>query len=158
MMQPMKTLHALLCLLLAAAAHAADSPYNPAADARQEIRQALAEASTARVPVLLVFGANWCPDCRVLDSALKTGPNAAQFAREFRIVKVDVGRFDRNVDLAESYQVPLKKGIPAVAILSPDNQLLYASRAGELADARSLGESGIFAFLRRVTAPAGARP
>jgi len=65
------------------------------------------------------------------------------------VVKVDVGRFDRNVDVAESYSVPLKKGIPAVAIVSPQGRVMYATRAGELADARGMSEDGLYRFFRK---------
>ena len=82
---------------------------------------------------------------------MKEGASAPLVAREFQVVKVDVGRFDRNVAVAESYGVPLKNGIPAVVILSAANKILYVTRAGELADARSMGESGIYDFLREVT-------
>jgi len=68
------------------------------------------------------------------------------------VVKVDVGRFDRNVDVAEAYGVPLKKGIPAVVILSPEGKALYATRAGELADARAMGEDGVYAFFTQAAA------
>ncbi|HSI60570.1 MAG TPA: thioredoxin family protein [Ideonella sp.] len=144
-------LPALLLALTTQATLAADGPYNEAADARQDIRQALAEASQAKLPVLVVFGANWCGDCKVLDMALKHGSSAPLVAKEFRVVKVNVGRFDHNVDVAESYGVPLKKGIPAVAVLSPANQVLYVTKAGELADARNMGESGIYEFFKGVT-------
>ena len=67
---------------------------------------------------------------------------------------MDVGRFDRNVDIAEGYRVPLKKGIPAVAVLSPQGKLLYATEGGELADARKMGDQGVYEFFNRVTASA----
>ena len=35
-------------------------PYNESADAKADISAALAEAKAAKVPVLVVFGANWC--------------------------------------------------------------------------------------------------
>ena len=130
---------------------AADRPYDPSADAKAQIQAALTEAAAARQPVLLIFGANWCADCRALDKSLHTGRNAELIAREFKVVKVDVGRFDHNVDIAQSYGVPLKKGIPAVVVLSPKNQVLYVTREGELADARKMGESGIYDFFRKVT-------
>jgi protein disulfide-isomerase len=129
--------------LLAAVAPAAPLPYDETADAQLALQQALASARADKVPVLIVFGANWCEDCRVLDAALKTGRNAEQIAREFRLVKIDVGRFDRNLDLVRAYGDPIKKGIPAAVVLSADNQVLYATRAGELADARRMSESGI---------------
>jgi hypothetical protein len=37
------------------------------------------------------------------------------------------------------------------SILSPKNQVLYATRAGELADAGNMGESGIYEFFKKVT-------
>jgi thioredoxin 1 len=153
----MKRLLAIPALILAIAAHAADGPYNEAADARLEISRALSQATKAGVPVLVVFGANWCGDCKVFDMAMKQGTSAPFVAREFKVVKVDVGRFDRNVGIAESYGVPLKNGIPAIVILSPANQVLYVTRAGELADARSMGETGIYEFLRKVTPGAGSK-
>jgi thioredoxin 1 len=147
----MKQLLAALTLMVALACQAADPIYNESADARAEIKQTLAQAAAAGVPVLVIFGANWCGDCRILDIAIKQGSSAPLVAREFRVVKVNVGRFDRNVDIAESYGVPLKNGIPAVVVLSPENEVLYVTREGELADARNMGENGIYEFFRKVT-------
>jgi thioredoxin 1 len=148
----MTRLLASLALLLAFAAHGADAPYDESADARAEIRKALSGAADARTPVLVVFGANWCGDCKMLDRAMKEGTSAPLIAREFRVVKVDVGKFDRNVEVAEAYGVPLKKGIPALVALSPGNEVLYATRGGELADARKMGESGVYEFFRKISA------
>ena len=151
---PMRLLTA--SLLLAAAsftAQAAPAPiYNEAADAKAEIRATLDEAAKAKLPVLVVFGANWCGDCKMLDATMKHGPSAGLIAQHFKVVKVDVGRFDRNVDVAGSYRVPLKKGIPAVAVLSPQGKLLYATEGGELADARKMGDQGVYDFFTRVAA------
>ena len=147
----------VIALLLAAATPvvmAATPVYDETADARAEIRLALADAQRANVPVLVVFGANWCGDCKVLDVAFKSGASAPLIARNYKVVKVNVGRFDRNVDIAESYGVPLKNGIPAVAVLSRQGTVIYATRAGELADAQKMGDDGIHAFFRKVAAAA----
>lgn len=148
----MKILRALSFVFLAVTAAAADSPYNEAADAKLDIRQALTQAATANTPVIVVFGANWCGDCKMLDSAMKNGASAPLLSRDFKIVKVNVGHFDKNLDVAKSYGVPLEKGIPAVAIISTRNEVLYATRDGELADARKMGDNGIYEFFKRVTA------
>lgn len=140
----------LLFFLSALAAVAADHPYNETADAKLEIRQTLAAATNT--PVILVFGANWCPDCQALNAALKHGASAALLARDFRIVKINVGQFDKNLDVAKSYGVPLDKGIPAVAIISPKNKVLYVTREGELADAENMGDNGIYQFFKTATA------
>ena len=130
-------------------AHAAQGPYDEAADAKAQVAAAVAQGKADQRPVLVVFGANWCPDCRALDLAMKNGRNAELITSEFRVVKVDVGRFDRNVDIADKYGVPLKKGIPAVAIVTAQDRAIYATKAGELADARGMSEDGLYRFFRQ---------
>lgn len=151
----------VLWLAAVAAAHATDAPYDEAADAKAQLRSGLAESNAAHVPLLLVFGANWCKDCRALDAAMKTGRTAALMAGQFRVVKIDVGNFDRNQDLVAAYGQPTKGGIPAAVIVSPQNQVLYATKGGELADARHMSETGIYDFFHQaaqahaVAAPLG---
>ncbi|MBL8510144.1 MAG: thioredoxin family protein [Betaproteobacteria bacterium] len=149
----MRALFASLLVLATTLSIAAPLPYNEAADAKAEIQAALAEAQKAKVPVLVVFGANWCGDCKVLDMAFKSEPNASLIDKSFKVVKVNVGRLDQNVDIAEAYGVPLKKGIPAVAVLAAGGKVVYATRAGELADARKMGENGIYDFFVKVASP-----
>ncbi len=153
----MKILRALFFVILAATANAANLPYNETADAKLDIKQALTQAATAKIPVIVVFGANWCGDCRALDVAMKTGASAPLLSRDFKIVKVDVGQMDKNLDIAKSYGVPLEKGIPAVVIISTNNEVLYATKAGELADARKMGDNAIYEFFKRVTASAAVK-
>jgi protein disulfide-isomerase len=150
--KPSATLIALA--LVASVAIGSALPYDETADAKAEIRATLADAQRAHVPVLVVFGANWCADCKILDTAFKSGASAPLIARNFRVVKVNVGRFDRNVDIAQAYGVPLKSGIPAVAILSEKGKVVYATREGELADARKMGDSGIYDFFSKVATTA----
>lgn len=141
----------LLVYLLSSLAAAAELPYDESADVASLIQQALTSAKASKVPVLVIFGANWCEDCRALDGALKSEKNAERIAVEFRVVKVDVGNFDRNQLLALSYGNPIQNGIPAAVVLSPDNQVLYTTRAGELAGARHVSENGIYDFFKRVS-------
>jgi thioredoxin 1 len=142
----------LTMAFIALSSFAATGPYDEAADAKSQVKAALAEASKAKVPVLLVFGANWCGDCKVLDLAFKEGAAAPLIAKNFRVVKINVGKFDKNVEVAESYGVPLKSGIPAVAVLSSQGQVVYATKAGELSTAGKMGDKAIYDFFARVSA------
>jgi thioredoxin 1 len=144
---------AALVALLCAVSQAAELPYDEHANASAQVRQALQAAQAAHKDVLLVFGANWCPDCRVLDSALH-GQGAASISDRFVLVKVDVGNFDKNLDLAKRYQVPLRKGIPAAAVVRADDTLLYVTKDGELANAHRMGEPAIVDLFSRIVADA----
>jgi thioredoxin 1 len=131
-------------------AAAAALPYDESANAKQDVQRAQADAASRGVPLLIVFGANWCEDCRALDLALHKGRSAALVGKSFSVVKVDVGDFDRNLDVAAVYGNPIAKGIPAAVVVSADNKVLYATRAGELANARRMSETGIYEFFERV--------
>ena len=144
----MRTFLLMMTLLSALTAFARDLPYNEAADVKAQVAQALGDAQAAHRPVLLIFGANWCEDCRALDAVLKKSPQAEWLSAQFKVVKIDVGNFDHNLDVVKRYDNPIKNGIPAAVILSPDNRVLFATKAGELADARKMSEDGIERFFK----------
>jgi protein disulfide-isomerase len=141
-----------LALLAAVPVVIAQSPwrgYDEAADADASIAHAVQRVQGQPRKVLVVFGANWCGDCRVLDETMKTGRLKQLVDAHFEVVKVDVGRFDRNVPIAERYAVPLKKGIPTIAIVDGSGRATFVTQAGELADARAMGEAGLVRFFDR---------
>jgi protein disulfide-isomerase len=148
-----RTTAALALLAVALVASATDAPYDEAANAKTEVQQALEAARTDHRQILLVFGANWCPDCRELDKALR-GTSRALIEGRFDVVKIDVGNFDKNLDLAKRYGNPIENGIPAIVVLGSDGKMSYSTKGGELANARKMGETGIYDFLvRSVAAP-----
>jgi protein disulfide-isomerase len=123
--------------------------YDEKADARSDISAALAHAAQAKKNVVLIFGANWCGDCRALDAQMHNPELAALIAQNYEIVKVNIGRFDKNSDLAQQYKVPIKHGIPALAVLDSGGQLLYAMDQGQFADARHMSYESIKAFFEQ---------
>jgi len=134
-------------VLLAGVIIAAEQPpYDEKADAHQQIAAAIAEASKAQKNIVLVFGANWCGDCRALDAQMHKEELAAIIATNYEVVKVDVGRFNKNKDIGEKYQVPLKHGIPALAVLAPSGNVLYAMDQGQFSNARSMSYESIKEF------------
>ena len=121
--------------------------YPANADAKAEIRDAVARAVREHKRILLVFGANWCYDCHVLDYALHQ-PGVAKIADpNFIVIHVDTGEGDKNMDLVAQYKIPLKKGIPALAVLNNDGSLLYSQQNGEFEAARSMDPATLVAFL-----------
>jgi thioredoxin 1 len=147
----MKKLYILLALLTGLSACSRDKPYNESADAKADIKHALIEAKAESLPVILIFGANWCEECRALSSVIKTGKNATRITKEFKVVKVNVGNFDHNLDITKFYGNPIGGGIPGATILSPDNKIIYVTKPGELSTARSRGDDGIYNFLKQVS-------
>jgi thioredoxin 1 len=106
--------------------------YPDPGEARTDIAAALKTAAQTHKRVLLDFGGNWCGDCIVLDMYLHNEQNRPLLEANYVLVRVNVGRLDTNLDIAEKYQVPVAKGVPEVAVLSETGKLLYSSRTKEL--------------------------
>lgn len=123
--------------------------YPPNVNARAEIKAALARASRDGKRVLLVFGANWCYDCHVLDYEFHQPAMAKLVDGGYVVVHVDVGEYTRNTDLAAQYKVALKRGVPALAVLDRAGKLLYSDQNGEFEKARSMDPETVIAFLNK---------
>lgn len=115
----------------------APSPYDETADAAKDVAAAAARAKRSGKILLLDFGGNWCPDCRVLAAVLHL-PTAKSFvSRHYETVYVDVGRKDKNLELAAKYGLATIKGVPAVVAVAPDGRILNKGDEFALTTARS---------------------
>ncbi len=124
--------------------------YSDTADAKQEIHQAILKALAEHRRVILDFGGNWCPDCHLLDIYFHDPGNAALLAANYILVDVNVGQYDKNLDLARKYGIPLNKGVPALAVLEGGSgRVVYAQRNGEFESMRKLDSGVVTAFLER---------
>jgi thioredoxin 1 len=123
--------------------------YSATADAHAEIKEALNRAASEHKRVIVVFGANWCYDCHVLDTAFHRSDLAPIIAANYEVVHVDIGKGDKNQDLMKQYEVPMKRGIPGLAVLDADGKLVYSQKNGEFENARALAPENFLAFLNK---------
>ncbi|MGA2237440.1 MAG: thioredoxin family protein [Terriglobales bacterium] len=131
--------------------------YSESADAHAEIKEALEKATAEHKRVIVVFGANWCYDCRVLDKAFHRSDLAPILAANYEVVHVDIGRGEKNQDLMKQYEVPIKRGIPGLAVLDANGKLLYSQKNGEFENARALTAEDFLAFLNKWKPGAGSQ-
>jgi thioredoxin-related protein len=123
--------------------------YPADADAHAEIKEAKEKAATAHKRLLLVFGANWCYDCHVLDLAFHR-PDFADVMAGYEVVHVDLGLDEKkNADLVAQYEIPLNKGIPALAVAESDGKLVVSQKNGEFENARGLTPATLLEFLNK---------
>jgi thioredoxin 1 len=123
--------------------------YPASADSGKEIDEAPHSALPTHKRLLLVFGADWCYDCHVLDDAFHSPEIAPTLEKYFEVVHVDIGKEDKNLDLAKKYDVPLDRGVPAIAVLDSDGKLLFSQKHGEFEAARSMATDDILTFLNK---------
>jgi thioredoxin 1 len=124
--------------------------YPADADAHAEIKEAEERAAPEHKRLLLVFGANWCFDCHVLDLAFHGSDLAPIVAANYEVVHIDLGPDEhKNADLVQQFEVPLDKGIPALAVAESDGRLVVSQKNGEFEDARGLTPEVLMEFLNK---------
>ncbi len=123
--------------------------YPPPEEAQAEISSALAAARKDHKRVILVFGGNWCYDCHVLDATFRSKQFAPLVNANYHVIHVNVGNYDVNLDLADKYQIPLKKGVPSLAILDPDGTLVVSQKQGEFESTVRIGPEDVIEFLKK---------
>ncbi len=139
----------LLALSAASARSAGREIYPGPAQAKADLAAALKSAAASHKRILLDFGGNWCPDCQVLDIYFHDATNRPILEANFVLVDINIGRMDANQDIASQYEVPLNKGVPALAVLSEKGKLLYSQKSGEFEAMRSMESSAVTQFLMK---------
>jgi hypothetical protein len=120
------------------------APYDPGADATAAVDAAFARARKSGKRVLIDLGGNWCGDCIVLANLMLLPEMKPFLKAHFEMVAVDVGRFDRNLQIPRRFGITGRlEGVPAVIIAEADGRFVNPGQITALADARHMGPQAI---------------
>lgn len=133
----------------AQATHPDGQVYDETRDAKADVNAALALARTDGKRVLVDFGANWCPDCLVLDRLYRSATVAPLLGQRYHVVTVDIGRGEHNRDLSRRYGDVIVNGIPALVVLDSRGNVVTTTKDGSFANARTMTPAEVGGFLRR---------
>lgn len=124
-------------------------PYGENANADAAVDAAFARARVSGKRVLIDLGGNWCGDCIVLANIMQLPELKPFMAAHFEMVSVDVGRFDKNLQIPARFGITKRlEGVPAVLIVEPDGKtLVNAGHITALADARHMTPQGLADWL-----------
>ncbi len=119
--------------------------YDEAADAKKDVAAAVAKAKKENQRVLIQWGANWCGWCKWLAGTMKSDRDlSTKLRNEYQVVHVDVGHFDKNLDLAKELGAEFK-AIPYLTILDADGKALVQQNTEPFetkVDAKGEGKNG----------------
>ena len=97
---------------------------------------------------IIIFGANWCPDCRILEGTLLL-PTVKSFIDDnFSVIHIDVGKYDINMNLLELLGIPRQEGIPRVVIFGQENNILNMNSTDKWRSARQNKAQEIFDYFQ----------
>ena len=104
--------------------------------------------SKGKQPVV-IFGGNWCPDCRILEGTLAM-PTIKKFLQQhYQVMHIDIGRYDRNMELMNHLNIESKKGVPRVVILDLEKNIMNSSTSSEWTTARDRKQQEIYNYFQK---------
>ena len=104
--------------------------------------------SKGKQPVV-IFGGNWCPDCRILEGTLAM-PTIKKFLQQhYQVMHIDIGRYDRNMELMDHLNIESKKGVPRVVILDLEKNIVNTSTSSEWTTARDRKQQEIYNYFQK---------
>ncbi|MEM7729499.1 MAG: thioredoxin family protein [Pseudomonadota bacterium] len=121
-------------------------------DAAEDIRAAQDKAAQNGLKSLIVFGANWCHDSRALAGHLLKPRFDDLLSEHYSVAYVDVGRKDRNIDLARAFGLDRIRGTPTVIVADSEGRVLNLDTAPAWRNAASRTEDEIYDYLERFAA------
>ena len=125
-------------------------PYNEAANADAQVAAAFARAQKSHKRVLIDLGGNWCVDCLVLSNFLRLPEMRRFMEAHYEEVLVDVGRFNRNLQIPARFGVTKKlEGVPALLIATPDGKLVNGDNVFATADAHNMTPRALADYLAK---------
>ncbi len=128
-------------------------PYDESANANRAVATARMQARARHKLLLIDLGGNWCGDCRVLAATMALPEVKAFDDAHYVAVSVDVGRFDKNLQIPARYGITQRlEGVPSLLIVDPrTDRLLDAGHTAALADARHMTPQALADWLAQWT-------
>jgi thioredoxin-related protein len=124
--------------------------YPPPANAALDLQQAKQRAKSSGKLLMVVFGGNWCEDCRVLHNRLEESPVREYVEKHFEVVGINIGEMNANLQIAKDLGVVLSNGVPAAGFFDADGKPVGLTNHGELEASRQYDGKQILTFLRKV--------
>lgn len=128
-------------------------PYSASADANGDIAAARARALAHHKRLLIDIGANWCLNCRLLGGVMRLPRVAPFLAAHYEIVSVDIGTFDRKLDIPDRLGFHGRRlFVPAVIVIDPARgRIVNTGNEMAIANTRAMQPQAVVDWLARWT-------
>ena len=123
-------------------------PYNGSEYSTNDLNEFISNTITKDKQPIIIFGANWCPDCRIFSATMDIPKIKSYIDKNFEVLYVDVKRYEINMSLMEEFGIEPAEGIPRLLIFDKNRKLINSSNTTEWRTARDRTSQEIFNFFQ----------
>lgn len=146
----MKKILFVLPFLVSAMLNAQDKVqiYDPLADARTDLRQAIQLAGQENKHVLVQIGGNWCPWCvRLHDFFLSETVIDSVLKADYVLVRINYSKENKNPETMALLEYPQRFGFPVLVILDTEGNRLHTQNTAYLEQDKGYNAEKVKGFL-----------
>lgn len=123
--------------------------YNPAADAKAEIKEAVKKASAEHKNILLQIGGNWCIWCIRFNDLVTKDPELNQYLRaNFVVLHVNYSKENTNDKLMAELGYPQRFGFPVFVVLDSKGNRIHTQNSEYLEEGKGHSKEKVMEFLK----------
>jgi len=123
-------------------------PYSNDVIDLKELKKFIQSSIDLNKQPIIIFGANWCPDARLLEATLQL-PSVRQFLdAKCNTLHVDVKNYEINTELFKYFDPEIETGIPRVFILDFNGNPLNMNSNDKMRTARQQSPQKIFDYFQ----------
>ena len=97
---------------------------------------------------IIIFGANWCPDARLLEAVMQLKVIKKYLDQHSNILYVDVGDYEINTELFKVFDKNIRDGIPRIFIMDRKGRNINLQDNDTMRKARELSTQDIFDYFQ----------
>ena len=98
---------------------------------------------------IIIFGANWCPDARLLEAVMQLKLIKKYLDKHSNILHIDVGDYEINTELFKVFDKNIRDGIPRIFIMDRKGRNINLQDNDTMRKARELSTQGIFDYFQK---------
>jgi thioredoxin-related protein len=153
-MRKLQTLLLVSVLVINASLTHAQEPakitiYNPNANARADLKEAIAKASAENKHVLIQVGGNWCTWCVKMHNLFHSNTTIDSLLRANYIwVHLNYSKENKNLSILQELEYPQRFGFPVLVILDKTGKRLHTQDTSLLESGDGYDVGKIVGFLK----------
>ena len=123
--------------------------YNPEADAKKDIENAVVQAKANDKHILIQIGGNWCGWCKLFHDLTTTDEELkAYIAENFEVVHLNYSKENQNLDVLETLEFPQRFGFPVFVVLDGNGKRIHTQSSGYLEEGKGHSKKLVMEFLQ----------
>ncbi|MFH2143125.1 MAG: thioredoxin family protein [Bacteroidota bacterium] len=126
--------------------------YNPDADAKKELQDAIKKAKAENKHVFIQIGGNWCPWCIKFHNFVKENQDMDSLLNaNYVVLKINHSKENENQEILTQFEFPQRFGFPVFVILDKSGKRIHTQNSGLLEKDKSYSKNDVMQFFNNWT-------